>query len=72
MEERVKLYRYDMTIWIRAGKTMAKVEPFEEYASQYEDCFERNRFVYKSELRAIREQLPESGNSRLTNFKYRL
>jgi len=51
---------------------MAKVEPFEEYASQYEDWFERNRFVYESELRAIREQLPESGNSRLTNFKYRL
>lgn len=39
---------------------MAKVEPFEEYASQYEGWFERNRFVYESELRAIREQLPES------------
>ena len=40
---------------------MPKVEPFEEYASQYEGWFERNRFVYESELRAIREQLPESG-----------
>ena len=40
---------------------MAKIEPFEEYASQYEDWFERNRFVYESELRAIREQLPGSG-----------
>jgi len=40
---------------------MAKIEPFEEYTSQYEDWFERNRFVYESELRAIREQLPESG-----------
>jgi len=40
---------------------MPKVEPFEEYASQYEDWFERNKFVYESELRAIREQLPERG-----------
>jgi len=40
---------------------MPKVEPFEEYASQYEGWFERNRFVYESELRAIREQLPEKG-----------
>jgi SAM-dependent methyltransferase len=39
---------------------MPKVEPFEEYASQYEDWFERNKLAYKSELRAIREQLPES------------
>jgi len=42
---------------------MAKVEPFEEYTSQYEGWFERNKFVYESELRAIREQLPESGKS---------
>jgi len=40
---------------------MPKVEPFEEYASQYEDWFERNKFVYESELAAIREQLPERG-----------
>ena len=40
---------------------MARVEPFEEYASQYEDWFERNRFAYESELRVIREQLPETG-----------
>jgi len=42
---------------------MPKVEPFEEYTSHYEDWFERNKFVYESELRAIREQLPESGKS---------
>jgi ubiquinone/menaquinone biosynthesis C-methylase UbiE len=41
---------------------MVRVEPFEEYAFQYEDWFERNRFVYESELRAVRKQLPESGN----------
>ncbi len=40
---------------------MPKVEPFEEYTSQYEDWFERNRFLYESELAAIREQLPERG-----------
>jgi len=41
---------------------MAKGEPFEEYALQYEDWFEGNRFVYESEIRAVREQLPESGD----------
>ncbi len=40
---------------------MAKIEPFEKYTSRYENWFERNKFVYKSELRAIREQLPKSG-----------
>jgi diaminopimelate epimerase len=40
---------------------MAKVEPFEKYTSQYEDWFERNKFLYESELAAIREQLPERG-----------
>jgi len=38
---------------------MEKIEPFEEYPYQYEDWFERNRFAYESELRAIREQLPK-------------
>ena len=39
---------------------MAKIEPFERYPYQYEDWFERNKFVYESELRAISKQLPES------------
>jgi ubiquinone/menaquinone biosynthesis C-methylase UbiE len=42
---------------------MAKIKPFDEYASQYEDWFEKNRFAYESELRAIKELLPNSGNS---------
>ena len=42
---------------------MPKVEPFEKYTSPYEGWFERNIFVYESELRALREQLPESGKS---------
>lgn len=41
---------------------MARTEPFEKYALQYEDWFERNKFVYQSELLAIRKQLPKSNN----------
>ena len=41
---------------------MAKIKPFDEYAFQYEDWFEKNPFVYESELRAIKEQLPKSNN----------
>ncbi|MCK4672662.1 class I SAM-dependent methyltransferase, partial [candidate division WOR-3 bacterium] len=41
---------------------MAKTKPFDEYTSQYEDWFERNKFAFESELRAIREQLPNSNN----------
>ena len=40
---------------------MAKIEPFEKYPSQYEDWFEKNKFVYESELKAVREQLSEGG-----------
>jgi ubiquinone/menaquinone biosynthesis C-methylase UbiE len=41
---------------------MARTKPFDEYASQYENWFERNKFAFESELRAIREQLPKSNN----------
>lgn len=40
---------------------MAKIEPFENHTSKYEDWYENNRFTYESELRAIKEQLPEQG-----------
>jgi len=40
---------------------MAKVEPFEKYASEYDAWFEDNRFVYESELQAVQEQLPKKG-----------
>ncbi len=40
---------------------MPKIEPFEEHTSRYEDWFKKNKFVYESELRAIREQLPARG-----------
>ncbi|MBS3811731.1 MAG: class I SAM-dependent methyltransferase [Halanaerobiales bacterium] len=31
----------------------AKTEPFDKYYDKYEDWFERNKFVYKSELKAV-------------------
>ena len=39
---------------------MARTEPFEKYTEQYEDWFIKNRFVYQSEIKAIREQLPKT------------
>lgn len=41
---------------------MAKIEPFDQHAQQYEEWFERNRFAYESELRAVRMLLPETGS----------
>ena len=40
---------------------MAKIGPFEQYPQQYEEWFERNRFAYESELRAVRMMLPKTG-----------
>jgi len=40
---------------------MFKIDPFEKHTSEYEAWFENNRFVYESELRAIKEQLPKKG-----------
>ena len=40
---------------------MAKIDPFEKHTSEYEAWFETYRFVYESELRAIKEQLPKRG-----------
>ena len=38
-----------------------KIQPFEEYSDQYEDWFEKNYWVYQSELQAIKDQLPKQG-----------
>jgi ubiquinone/menaquinone biosynthesis C-methylase UbiE len=38
---------------------MARIEPFEKYSEKYEDWFERNKFVYESEIQAIKELLPK-------------
>jgi ubiquinone/menaquinone biosynthesis C-methylase UbiE len=40
---------------------MAKIEPFEKHTTDYEAWFDINRFVYESELRAIKEKLPKKG-----------
>ena len=40
---------------------MPKTQPFEEYVLQYEEWFEKNRYVYESELQATRIQLPKDG-----------
>ncbi len=38
---------------------MARTEPFERHTAHYDDWFERNRFVYAAELRAVRSLMPE-------------
>jgi len=38
---------------------MAKIEVFEKYTERYEKWFERNRFVYESELEAVRKVIPK-------------
>jgi SAM-dependent methyltransferase len=40
---------------------MARTEPFEEYPFLYEDWFEKNRFVYISEVLALKAQVPQGG-----------
>ena len=41
---------------------MPKISPFEKYAEQYEDWFEKNRWVYEAELRAVKAMLPPEGH----------
>jgi len=41
--------------------SMPKIGPFEKYAGRYEEWFERNRFAYQSELRAVSSLLPQRG-----------
>ena len=40
---------------------MAKTKPFEEHQLLYEEWFEKNGFVYESELLAVKNQLPGGG-----------
>jgi len=41
---------------------MARIEPFEKYTEKYEKWFDGNKYVYKSEVKAIREILPDFKN----------
>lgn len=38
---------------------MSRIEPFEKYSEKYEDWFEKNKFVYESEVQAIKELFPK-------------
>lgn len=40
---------------------MARVRPFDEHTSRYEEWFERHRYAYLSELMAVKELLPSEG-----------
>ena len=39
---------------------MPKIEPFEKYYKQYEEWFEKNEYVYKSELEAVKHFIPKN------------
>lgn len=41
---------------------MSKTKPFDQHTLQYEDWFERNKYAFESEFRAIKAQLPNSNN----------
>lgn len=41
---------------------MSKTQPFDEYANEYDEWYERDRFAYESELAAIKSLMPETGN----------
>lgn len=40
---------------------MPRISPFEKYAEQYESWFEKNRWVYEAELRAVKAMMPKEG-----------
>jgi SAM-dependent methyltransferase len=40
---------------------MPKISPFEKYADRYEEWFEKNRWVYEAELRAVKAMIPARG-----------
>jgi ubiquinone/menaquinone biosynthesis C-methylase UbiE len=40
---------------------MPRISPFEKYAEQYESWFEKNRWVYEADLRAVKAMLPAVG-----------
>ena len=41
---------------------MPRIESFDKYPFRYDEWFIRNKYAYKSELLAIKKQLPESKN----------
>jgi SAM-dependent methyltransferase len=41
---------------------MPKISPFEKYVEQYESWFEKNRWAYEAELRAVKAMIPAVGS----------
>lgn len=40
---------------------MFKIQPFEQYFKKYESWFTENKYVYQSELAAVRKFIPKVG-----------
>ena len=55
------LYQDDSSRVGRQPAVVARIEPFERHPAEYEEWFEKNHFAYYSELQAVKEQLPKSG-----------
>jgi SAM-dependent methyltransferase len=41
---------------------MPKISPFEKYSDKYDEWFEKNRWVYEAELRAVKAMMPTGGH----------
>lgn len=41
---------------------MARIEPFEKYTKQYDSWFDDYKYVYKSEILALKQLMSENGN----------
>jgi ubiquinone/menaquinone biosynthesis C-methylase UbiE len=41
---------------------MVNYDPFENYSQKYDEWFDKNRFIYESELQAVKDVLPKSKN----------
>jgi len=40
----------------------AEKSPFEKHVEQYEEWFEKNRWVYEAELRVVKAMIPTAGH----------
>jgi len=46
---------------------MLTIEPFDQYSARYEEWFEKNRYLYESEMRAIRHFISEAKDGKLVD-----
>ncbi len=51
---------------------MPKIEPFEKYTNRYEEWFDKNKFVYESEVAAVRRLIPNPDKLEITNIKFQI